>query len=172
MARTAAKLAFAALVLTLNASAIASEGVLLEELPTAMDAATALSIARHALAKREWTVTASDATSIAAKINAQNIDSQIHIRVVGREIRYEEKTISLDALRHGQTPEIRIPARWINALRGDIYDQVQTRALNAPVSSPKLSPSERMAELRKMRDAGLITPDEYESKRANILRDL
>jgi len=150
-----------------------SKGLLAEDIPAHVDGTKALDLARNALLNREWTVTGGDARSVTAKIISQNMESQIVVTVAGGQIRYDERTVSLDAMRHGQTPDIQIPARWINALRADIQDQVRSlRAAEAPAAALKRAPADRMAELQRLRDAGHITAEEFERKRAEILKDL
>jgi len=155
--------------LQLPLAAIAEEGVMFENVPLALDKASALAIVRDALKFREWRITATDADSVTAKINAPRIESTIRIWLDGRVIRYRDDAINPDFIRMGRSDDKAFtPERWISFLREDIG-----AAMRPHLGSPaKQSPSERMTELKKLRDAGLISPEEFEKKRAEILKNL
>lgn len=62
----------------------------------------------------------------------------------------------------------------LNALREhgvDVAHQVATASPAIPIQ-PTGEPVERMTKLNQLRDAGLITPDEYEANRKRILEEL
>jgi hypothetical protein len=58
-------------------------------------------------------------------------------------------------------------------VRGRISDTPESPSLSAPATtSAESPPAERLRSLQSMRDQGLITADEFEAKRAQILADL
>jgi hypothetical protein len=177
------RVALAILLLLFSVGASADRGVIVQRIPSALDRASALSVVKESFTKRGWTVTGADEEAVSGKYVGQNIEGRVRVFVDGETLRYEESATDLAASRHGSVPETRTPARWINRLRSDIGDALRLRASNTPIpaqparASPqpgasKLTPADRMVELRKMRDAGLITTEEYERKRAEILKDL
>lgn len=163
-----------AFLLLLSASiAYATSGVLVERVPRAIDKERALTIAESAMSRRGWTITAKDGDSIFGRYVDDNVESRIRIFMDRQTMRYEESATDLGAARRGASTDTKTPARWINRLISDIdssIEEVKDERLVPADSRPPAS--ERMAELRKLRDAGHITAEEFERKRLEILKDL
>jgi hypothetical protein len=154
-------------------AASADEELLLKRIPLAVDKPTAIEIVRQVFVERGWQVTAKDAGSVSATYVSQAIEAKVRIFLADRSLRYEETALDRDAARRGSaSPTIRTPARWINGLIEDVGQSLQSQALDLAWSSQQRTPYDRMAELKKMFDAGLISSAEYEQKRADILKNL
>jgi len=174
-----------ALVLALHfAPASAEEGVLVENIPAGLDKATVLTVVRNALTYREWTIVDTFPSAISAKISRGRVDARIRISVVDKTLRYQESALTTEL--STRVTKTSTPSRWINFLRSDITTELEARAKAAAAEAPsKDTPKagakagskppntvQRMDELKQLLDRGLISSEEYERKKAEILKDL
>jgi hypothetical protein len=177
---TVARVLVLALALHL-APADAEEGVLVENVPAGLDKATVLTVVRNALTYREWTIVDTFPSAISAKISRGRVDARIRISVVDKTLRYQESALTTEL--STRVTKTSTPSRWINFLRSDITTELEARAkAGATEASSKETPKaaskastntvQRMEELKQLLDRGLISNEEYERKRAEILKDL
>lgn len=166
-------------VLLLAAPAFAGEGVLVENIPPGVDKATVLTIVRNALNYREWTVADVPPSAVSGKISRGRVDAQIRISLVDNSLRYQESAITTEL--STRVRKVATPSRWIEYLRSDISEELQARAKARPEAAKAASKDapqargstlQRMQELKQLQEAGLISNDEYERKRAEILDGL
>jgi Short C-terminal domain len=165
------------LALHLYGSAAAEEGVLVENIPASLDRATVLTAVRNALTYREWTIVDSFPTAVSAKISRGRTDARIRISIVENTLRYTESAVTTELSQ--KVTKTTTPSRWINYLRSDISTELQERAKTAPAKPSTKEASkgrgntvQRMQELKQLQDSGLISAEEYERKRAEILKEL
>lgn len=62
--------------------------------------------------------------------------------------------------------------RCVSAISYDVATTIATGQFRPVVAAPVPRAEERLEELQRLRDRGLISPEEYERKRAAILNDL
>jgi Short C-terminal domain len=167
-----------ALALQLHPSA-AEEGVLIENIPPGLDKATVLTVVRNALNYREWTIVDTFPSAVSARISRGRMDARIRISVVDNTLRYQESAVQTELSQ--KISKTTTPSRWINFLRSDISEELQARAkvvADSGKPAPKETPKgrgnavQRMQELKQLHESGLITAEEYERKRAEILKEL
>jgi hypothetical protein len=174
------------------ASVGAEEKVLIEILPTNIDATTTLRFAREALEYREWTIVKQDAHSVQAKISRNAVDAKIRIYQSGNQLVYEDSARGkpkVDYTGRVVPSTTETPSRWIYYLRSDITEKLQAYVAEGAAPAPAATPAnaavasnkpahprgnrvQRMKELKEMFDGGLISADEYARKRAQILDEL
>jgi hypothetical protein len=172
--------------------AFAAEEVLINDVPANVDKTVALTVAREALAYREWTFVSQDADSVSAKISRAGVDANIRISHRDGKLLYDTSARGrgrLDYTGRVVPSTTTTPERWIEFLRADITEGLQKRAAMAkstpkPTEPPKVNvaaepqaakrgnATARMQELKELFDKGLISPEEHERKRAEILKDL
>jgi hypothetical protein len=173
-----AVLSLAALSLAaVSPSALAGRGVIVEKVPAAVDRSETLRVVQDRLQALGWTVVGQNANAVWGRYVGQNIEVRLRVFIDDGTLRYEESATDLGAARRGAHPATSTPARWINAIRSEVDSALRARAATLetslpPASPPKRSHTDRLEELRKMLDAGLITNEDYEKKRAEILKDL
>jgi len=180
------------------AAALASGSVLVEKVPSGLDKTRVLAVVRDALQYRAWTIVPTDkAESVAAKIERSTVLARILIWQQDDKLLYEESAEdgrrAID-FRGTLLPPRKIPTppRWIAYLRSDIAERLQSLPAGAPAAAPESAPSarsqtrpadtparaakagavQRMQELKDLLDKGLISKEEYEQKRLQILSDL
>ena len=97
-------------------------------------------------------------------------DVTIEQGVIGRMLGYGTVLVETASERMGMLtfPDIARPETFRNALWGRAPDAGAAPA----VSSGSRSPKERLAELENLRQQGLVTPEEYAAKKAEILSHL
>src|SRR5262245_59361914 len=160
-------------------TAAAEEGVLVENIPPGLDKATVLTVVRNALNYREWTIVDTFPSAVSARISRGRMDARIRISLVDNTLRYQESAVQTELSQ--KISRTSTPSRWINFLRSDISDELQVRAKavaepskTAAKETPKARGNavQRMQELKQLHETGLINAEEYERKRAEILKEL
>lgn len=162
-------------------SAMAGE-VLIDDVPAGLSDAQVSSVVRTALAGRRWVVQPDEDGAVVARLRRGLNNTTLKVFREGSTLRY----IDSSRIRVTQDPTD-VPDRWLNNLRTDLrkgFAGVRlTQSLGAqarrpvetasppPAAAPG-SAAERLRTLKQLLDAGAITPSEYESKRAEILRGL
>ena len=169
---------FLVLLLALHFSppANAEEGVLIESVPLNLDRATVLTVVRNALTYREWTILETFPAAVTAKISRGRQEARIRIALVDHALRYKESAVTTELSM--KITKSSTPARWIDFLRSDISAELETRSKSAASQAPKETPKargstvQRMQELKQMLDSGLISAEDFERKKAEILKEL
>ena len=98
-------------------------------------------------------------------------DVTIEQGVIGRMLGYGTVLVETASERMGMLtfPDIARPEAFRNALWGRAPDAGGAPAVSGSISR---SPKERLAELENLRQQGLVTPEEYAAKKAEILSHL
>lgn len=134
-------------------------GEVLVALPGGADPEKAMQAAYSAFAGRKWAVTRDAEGAIVARNRNFDIDATLKVFVGDGALRYIDGTVD------NKGRKAQVPERWLNYIRADLR-----RPARAPARDHDAA--ERLQQLRSLLDRGLITPDEYEQKRAEILRGL
>jgi hypothetical protein len=134
-------------------------------IPPDADPAQVLEITRVAFGARRWTAAVSD-HAVHARIKTYRAEAAMVVFMTGSGLQYAEE---------GEVPE-----DWIARLRGDIPRYLQdglpqaSRARRGPGGAePRQAQGdtgERLRSLKQLFDSGMITREEYEKKRAAILK--
>lgn len=152
---------------------------LLGDLPRNLSNEQILRVVWSALAGRRWVVKPGDANMVIAEQNSMDTIGRLKVFIVGGELRYtDEGTKS----RSSGAPS-NLPDNWIMNLRADTArglrqassaPSARPPAASAPppASSAARTAADRLRVLKELHDSGAITRDEYEKKRAEVLRDL
>lgn len=158
--------------------------------PADVDAATMMRAVRIGLEARRLTLLPSaDENVVVAQYATRTVGSTWHVFLVGSELQMTAKTTRM--ARGGGEEAIEMPERWIENLRFEIENAIPrakqdpragaaqpalaAREAQAPAanSQPRAgSATERLRSLKQLFDSGAVTRDEYDQKRAEILRDL
>lgn len=157
------KLALLALLLAafVDAAPADEPGKVLLVVPAGADPQGVMQAARNAFIRRKWTVSSDADGVIVARNRNFDVDAMLKVYLADGAVRFVDGTVDAKG-RKGQVPE-----RWLNYIRADLR-RLERRADMARDAGPV----ERLRKLKAMLDAGFITPSEYESKRAEILRSL
>ncbi len=159
----------------------AEDGVLIEQMPSGISDATVNEISKAALRRRSWTITSTDADkSVKAELDKGVSDAHITIYRDGSSLKYSgEDIVQILPVKAGITGKSTqvddLPKRWITYLRKDISRLMFRTAValpRSPAPSTSSSLTDRLVDLKKLLDAGLITKDEYDAKRVEILKNL
>ena len=128
--------------------------------------AEVLQAARAALVRRRWTLLPAPENVARARLTRSEgigVDASVSLFMAGGKLHYVERGA---------------PDRWIENLRADVSRLLHTRPVReAPAGEATRAPSpsgrfERLKTLKQLLDSGMITSEEYENKRAAILKDL
>jgi hypothetical protein len=134
-------------------------GEVLVALPAGTDPHKAMEAAYRAFAGRKWAVSLdADGAALVARNRNFDIDATLKVFVGDGALRYIDGTVDSKG-RKAQVPE-----RWLNYIRADLR-RPAPRARDQDAG-------ERLQRLKSLLDRGLISPEEYEAKRAEILRGL
>lgn len=131
--------------------------------------AEVMQAARDALARRGWAIQASSDEVIKARLTRHGADARLTIFYANGVLQYAEENEVRD--------------QWLDNLRTDIprflmnKRAASERAERAEVAKARASNTpgvnaERLRALKQLFDSGMITRDEYDRKRAEILKDL
>lgn len=158
-----------ALLLAASTHAVAQSGVLapppkapgqvLATLPAGTDPEKAMQAAYNAFAGRKWAVSRDVEGAIVARNRNFDIDATLKVFVGDGALRYIDGTVDSKG-RKAQVPE-----RWLNYIRADLRRPTRPAARDEDAAG-------RLQRLKSLLDRGLITPNEYEAKRAEILKGL
>lgn len=152
--------------------------------PADLDAATMLRAVRMGLESRKFTILSSGEQGVvAAQFANRRITSTWKLYLDGDRLMLSDTTMRLSR-RGDETEPAETPAGWMNNVRADIEKAIP-QAKAAPADAPPqqrrvtseqprqaASSAERLRTLKQLFDSGAITRDEYDKKRAEILRDL
>ena len=153
---------------------------LVENVPPDLSKEQVLRAAWTALAGHQWIVKPGSGDVLLAEITSGDTDAKLKVFMVGRRLRYTDE----GSKSRSSGVAISVPERWIGYLRADTaraLSQIQMaesgKAGNAPPASGSAPASarttaERLRALKELHDSGVITRDEYDKKRAEILKDL
>jgi hypothetical protein len=136
--------------------------VLVSNVPPA-DPARVMDKVRLALVSRGWKVLPNEDAIVVAQNRSGETEARIRIFLADGALRYVDQSTQRGA------GKAQVPERWIVYLRADLAKSL--RALPAKASSAD-DPVERLHKLKALLDGGMITPAEYEAKRAEILKGL
>jgi len=132
-------------------------GQVLLALPAGADPQRVMEAAYSAFAGRKWAVGRGADGALVARNRNFDIDSTLKVFIGDGALRYIDGTVD----RKGAKAQL--PERWLNYIRADLRRPAPARDQNA---------AERLRQLKSLLDGGLITPTEYEAKRADILKGL
>lgn len=130
-----------------------------------------------ALAGRRWVVQSSSDDTVVAEYSSGDTAGKLKVFLVGRELRYTDEGTRQKIANRPTT----LPESWIANLRNDTAKHLRELSLaQRPSASPAKSTAsassravaERLRAAKELHDSGVITADEYEKKRAEILRGL
>jgi hypothetical protein len=146
--------------------------VLYADISSRLDPAAVIDAARAAFARRNWEITDDQGDGFVAKYRRGDIEAKLQVFLAGNALRYTDDSTIRDGAQRAMAPVV-----WINNVRGDLRSALATLTVREQSQAPRASgaPSraaERLAALKRLFDAGLITAPEYEAKRAEILKDL
>jgi hypothetical protein len=152
--------------------------VLFDRIDPSLSPTSVMEAARHAFIGRRWKLTSEGEEVFVAQIRTVETDATLRVFFADGALRYTDVTNRYGE--KGYTEKSRVPERWIVNLRSDIGRifadlRRETRPAArepAPRAAQAGDAAERLRKLKSMLDSGLITPAEYESKRAEILRTL
>jgi len=129
-----------------------------------------------ALSGRRWIVQPGSGDSINAEYTSGDTAGKLQVFLVGRDLRYLE-----DGTRQRSSGRpTSLPDNWIANLRADTSRTLMEMSAKKPPAAPANSAiaanprtvAERLRALKELHDSGVITRDEYDKKRAEILKDL
>ena len=147
-----------------------NSGVLLPTVPHAENKAAIVNAIKLGFEKREWTVVASDETSVTGVLKHNQIDARMRVWLENGKLLYEEKSIKTQLGGHIPNAAGRVQSpikldNWLENLREDIGQLVALTPSPASTSDA----ASRLKILEELRAQKLITEDEYSKKRAEIL---
>ena len=160
-----------------RSAATATPGIILMgNLPTNLTNQQILRAVWSALSGRRWVVLPSSGDTVIAEYNSADTAGKIKLFIVGRDLRYTDEGTRQRSSGGATT----LPDNWLANLRADtakrLQDLTNVQAANPPAinSAPESArtPAERLRTLKELHDSGAITRDEYDKKRAEILKDL
>jgi len=152
--------------------------------PADIDAETMMRAVRIGLEKRKFTILPSGQSGVvAAQFANRRLSSTWKLYLDGDRLMLSDTTMRLSR-RGDETEPAETPAGWLNNVRNDIESSIaqakaapadglpQRRVASEPPPHAAASPAERLRTLKELLDAGAVTRDEYDKKRAEILREL
>jgi hypothetical protein len=138
-------------------------GQVLLDVPAGADPQRVMELTRNALAGRKWVVSSDADGALVARIRNIDIDSTLKVFVESGALRFIDNTVD----RKGA--KALVPERWLNYIRADLRHPLSQLARE---SSREQDPAQRLRRLKALLDQGLLSPGEYEAKRAEILKGL
>lgn len=180
MLRPFASLAAALLMAAslLPGPALASEGKLLvDEIPATLPPEAVIGVARQALLGRSWQVLKETPGSVEASLQQRGVSSTITIELQARSLFYRDRTRQFMTFGDmgGAAVDAPMPEHWLDFLRADIRAGLAQLALTRKTAQEACAADDAAARLRRLqqlRDEQLLSPAEYEAKRAEILKAL
>lgn len=154
--------------------------VLLGNLPANLTNDQILRAVWTALSGRRWIVLPSGSDTVIAEYTSGDTEGKLKVFIAGRDLRYTDE----GTRQRSSGAFTSLPENWLANLRADTsraLGQLSTARQSAGASPPAAAsaPSasartaaERMRALKELHDSGVITRDEYDRKRAEILKDL
>lgn len=152
--------------------------------PADIDAETMLRAVRIGLEKRKFTILSSGEPGVvAAQFANRRLSSTWKLYLDGDRLMLSDTTMRLSR-RGDETEPAETPAGWLNNVRADIENSIaqakaapadgvpQRRVASEPPPRAAASAAERLRALKELFEGGAITRDEYDKKRAEILREL
>ena len=85
--------------------------------------------------------------------------------------RRAERTLLAAGIRSPANPNAAASPADLRSILGQVADAAQRRQASVAAASGE-DPAERLAQLKQLRDQGLITAEDYEAKKAQILSQL
>jgi hypothetical protein len=147
----------------------ASGKTLVAYIPPGTTIAEVMQAARQALIVRRWAIQAASDDAIRARLVRHGSDARLTIFYANGVLQYAE--------------EGEAPPHWIDNLRTDIprlllrqraandrTERAETSRARAG-NTPEVN-AERLRALKQLFDSGMITREEYDRKRAEMLKDL
>jgi len=153
--------------------------LLLGDLPRNLSNEQILRVVWSALAGRRWVVKPSGGNMVVAEYSGRDTEGKLKVFIVGRDLRYTDEGTRQKFAGAPAT----LPENWIANLRADTAKGLRQLSAApaakppavstaAPASSAGRAAGDRLRVLKELHDAGAITRDEYEKKRAEVLKDL
>jgi Short C-terminal domain len=151
--------------------------VLLGNIPPRLDPARVMDAVRGALAGRRWSMLPDEDSAVVARIRSGDTESTLKVFLADGALRFIDRTTFRNGAEKAQVPE-----RWINYLRADLGQALAALPVRSAADEAKATPreparqpgnaAERLRTLKQLLDAGLISQEEYDKKRAETLREL
>ena len=148
-------------------------------------------IAADAFKGRQWTVVSASKNQVTGKIDHRGISATLQLKILDDRIAYSCKRtdstqgVSGEAGGNGPVPRNRSTAKatrpctdktlqgWIAYLQGDIIGQLALAGLEGSDDDADRVPvAKRLSTLETLRSQGLVSQQEYDAKRAQILSEL
>ena len=142
--------------------AVPTGQVLVAKLPN-VDPVRAGDAVRLALASRGWKLLPEEDGAVVAHQRNGDADAKVKIFLADGALRFIDQSTRRDGASKAQVPE-----RWIGYLRADI----EKALASLPAAKAADPVEERLRRLKSLLDSGTITPQEYDQKRAEILKGL
>ena len=142
--------------------------VLLGGIPAGADPRQVMQAARNAFVGRRWEVKDDVDGAFIADIHGAQESATLKVFVADGALRYVDRSVDRKG---AKTP---VPERWLNNIRADLRQPISmlAREERRTTAAREPDPAERLRRLKALHDNGLITPTEYEAKRAEILKGL
>lgn len=134
---------------------------------------------------RGWTVKSQSEDHVTGYLNHRGIEATLELKILDGKIDYycdcvkrvRARRVGVRRTPRKEKSEIRpyTPEGWIHNIRKDITKNLRNQAVSARRSNAKLqgpSAKQRLRSLQTLLDDGLVTQEEYDSKRAEIISDM
>jgi hypothetical protein len=185
-----ALLAFGLLCSAGASSAAESQQTLLASLPQSVPQGAVAKIAAEAFTGRGWTVVSANKDEVTGKIDHRGITATLKLKILDDRIAYScERTDPGVASRQGggsgPAPRNRSNTKatrpctntvlqgWIRNLERDIAGKlVLAEIVISDDDADRVPVAERLSTLEALRSQGLVSQQEYDAKRAEILSEL
>ena len=136
-------------------------------------------IAAQAFSGREWNIVEADANGLTAGITHRMYECKLIVQLRGQALLYDDDCTQEYKVGPAGAPVSRksdVPKQWLRNVQSDLSGLLASAALSNPsTSKATASPGDvgnRLQELRRLFDAGLISEEEYRQKRTQILERL
>jgi Short C-terminal domain len=163
-----------AFVLCSAGAVTAADGVFIDRVPSDLTSDNVLSIVRQAFIGRQWTVAAGDAQSVTATLKHDSYHATMTVTLIGDALLYKEsvtRRIVVSGPGGGTVRRVaKTPQRWLAFLRSDIARSISLAPRRT--SGPADNSADRIRALKRLLDDELITPAEYDRKKAEILQQM
>jgi hypothetical protein len=144
--------------------------LLLGDLPRNLSDEQILRVVWSALAGRRWVVQPGDGDTVVAELKSVDTTGHLKVFMVAGELRYTDEGTK----NRSSGAASRLPDNWIANLRADTAKLLQrlSTTQKPPPSASSRAVAERLRAAKELHDSGALTRDEYDAKRAEILKGL
>ena len=159
--------------LTAGGAPAAVPGQVLIPIPAGADPQRVMEAAHNAFVGRRWVATRDVDGTLVARQRNLDVDATLRVFLANGALRFIDGTVVRNSGRKAQVPE-----RWLTYIRTDLRYPIaqlaprEERKPAPPATARDSDAVERLRRLKALLDQGLISPSEYEAKRAEILKGL